>query len=134
MRDNIDLTSNRMFRSKNDMSIHTFVFSKYPWKQPVFDLVTAEGLDDEILHGRYMPLVRVGNKSDRREVKMLVEIDSNDYCDCCGAYLKTIPWDRTYGLCRKCNTDMHINYGNNRKMPWYEREEMRPNRSSMYAR
>mgnify|MGYP003412324749 CR=1 FL=1 len=55
-------------------------------------------------------------------------------CDCCGAYLKTIPWDRTYGLCRKCQKDMEENYGNRKEYPWAFDTEMRAERGVVSLR
>lgn len=136
MRDNIDLTANRMFQSHRRVVMPGWVstvFGKYPWNKP--PLTRASDLDDDILHRRNIPLVVLGNKSDRHSTTTIMQIDSGEYCDCCGAYLNAIPWDRTYGLCRKCMEDMRKNYGNRVEIiPWYHREEMRPNRERMYSR
>lgn len=79
MKSNIDLTSNEMF-SREKVAI------------------TKNGSD---LIPKFEG-IRTGDKRCR-ELKELCERESTgDYCDCCGSYLKTIPWDRTYGLCKKC--------------------------------
>lgn len=136
MRDNIDLTANRMFQSHRRVVMPGWVstvLGKYPWNKP--PLMLASDLDNDILHGRNIPLIVLGNKSDRHSTTTIMQIDSGEYCDCCGAYLNAIPWDRTYGLCRKCMEDMRKNYGNRAEIiPWYHREEMRPNRERMYSR
>lgn len=119
LKSNIDLTANGMFsrRSNGDNAIWRFSNVKFPlikwqpWQQSV-----VLGIKEVIL---------TGNREQIERKKQYAEMNSGDTCDCCGEYLKIIPWDRTYGLCRKCGKDMEKKFGNKKKYPWKYDTDMR---------
>lgn len=110
IKSNIDLTVNEIFsrRSKNDSVISLFskVFHEYPWD------IKVVFVESEFENQKYEPIY-TGNKNDRYYKTLAEQECTGDYCECCGTYLKSIPWDRTFGLCRRCIDDMERNYGNN---------------------
>lgn len=130
MKSNIDLTANEMFSRRGSLPIPfwKFMHNKFPWEQNVMTRVETD-LD---LSGFRFEGILTGNREERNTKKMYIEMD--DICDCCGAYLKTIPWDRTYGLCRKCQNDMEENYGNRKEYPWAFDTEMKAERGVVSLR
>lgn len=119
IKSNIDLTSNEMFsrRSLLDLSNvgrRMFLDSReivlykmaYPW---------SIGREESCMKHE---LVFTGNAEDRYYKNLSEEAISRNYCDCCGEYLVKIPWDRTYGLCRKCDEEMERQYNPKDNFPW----------------
>lgn len=104
MKSNIDLTENRIFsrNSQNplDLTITDFFNTKVPWKIQSTQIHSDDELDLE--HQR-KSIIAVGNREQRAEVRHYREMDSLDYCDCCGTRMNLIPWDREIGVCRKCD-------------------------------
>lgn len=100
MKSNIDLTSNEMFSRKSVPLQFNFIMKHIyglPWDMSKVTIIK----NDSDLIPKFEG-IRTGDKR-YREIKELCERESTgNYRDCCGSYLKTIPWDRTYGLCRKC--------------------------------
>ena len=131
IKSNIDLTANEIFSRSNPNNVITSSINKmlgeFPWNRKLTFIET------EFEKPKYEPIF-TGDSHDRY-VKTLVEQEnSGDYCDCCGAFLKVIPWDRTYGLCRKCIVDMEKNYGNTQTKLWMFDKEMRPDRAKISLR
>lgn len=121
MRDNIDLTSNRMFRDSVHLNINLRQHREFPWSLEHVFIPTQEYSDTDV---SIIPLrkqsIILGNKRQRAYHNMLIEMDSQNYCDCCGGTLIAIPWNRTYGLCGRCNANMEQQYGSQREgiYPW----------------
>lgn len=132
LKSNIDLTANEMFSRRGSLPIPLwkFMHNKFPWEQ---NIMTRVETDSDLSGFRFEGLL-TGSREERDTKKMYIEMDSGDTCDCCGAYLKTIPWDRTYGLCRKCQKDMEENYGNRKEYPWAFDTEMRAERGVVSLR
>lgn len=108
MKTNIDLTQNRIF-SRNTFNTLTSLLitqfnnkSKYPWNIYAIEEINTE---DDLSHQK-QSIIALGNKIKRAEIKMYREMDSTDYCDCCGSRMNIIPWDIEVGVCHKCNSYM----------------------------
>lgn len=126
IKSNIDLTSNEIF-SRNPISIHSLnIFNKkFPWSKLDFQTTRSEA----DLQGKFEGIV-TGNR-ETREMKMLCQrIDEGNHCDCCGESLVTLPWDRTWGLCKDCLAEMEsrLENRNKSKFPWKVDREMRASR------
>lgn len=124
IKSNIDLTENEMFSrpSMNRMpSVNLFrtIGAIFPWAVHFHEVK-----DDYDLSPEYQPVL-TGNKEERELKQLFLEENSGNHCDCCGVYLLVIPWDRTYGLCRRCQHDMETNYGNKPKYPWEQQYSQR---------
>lgn len=132
LKSNIDLTANEMFsrRGLPSMPLWRFLNNEYPWQHSIMTRIET----DADLNGFRFEGIATGDKEERELKKLYLETDSGDTCDCCGAYLKTIPWDRTYGLCRRCQKDMDENYGNRKEYPWAFDTEMRAERGVVSLR
>ena len=109
MKNNVDLTENRLFSRNNffqDMALGVlklsmFARNKFPWDLKGFRQIKS---DDEFdLDHQRKSLIAVGDKKQRAEVAEFRKMDSLDYCDCCGARMNSKPWDREIGICRKCD-------------------------------
>lgn len=104
MKRNVDLTENRFFSNDsrfNGVLFPSVIFAgKFPWNASVEIIVSDDDLDAD--HQR-KAIIAVGNKATRAKVKFYREMDSEDYCDCCGVRMNLIPWDREIGVCHKCN-------------------------------
>jgi len=60
------------------------------------------------------------NEAERDFIRECIEMDSMDFCDCCGANLVVHPWARYIGLCPRCAKQLEDTYGNHRiNLPWY---------------
>ena len=103
MKTNIDFTESRIFSTRSaDLWNFTpafFIQKEFPWSR---DLVTVRSGDEYDLDHQKRSILPIGNKEQRAEVKELRKMDSRLYCDCCGARLNKIPWDRSVGLCKRC--------------------------------
>lgn len=83
-----------------NLTITDFFNTKVPWEIQLTQIHSDDELDLE--HQR-KAIIPVGNREQRAEVRHYREMDSLDYCDCCGARMNLIPWDREIGVCRKCD-------------------------------
>lgn len=131
IKSNIDLTANEIF-SRNVHRIEivkSLLYDKFPWVSIIGEPITS----DSDLLPKYEP-IHTGNREERQYKEEIDIANSGEHCDCCGAYLSTIPWDRTYGLCRKCIADMEKNYGSTQTKLWMFDKEMRPDRAKISLR
>lgn len=105
VKDNIDLTENRIFsRRQSDfafMSLDGWLFKKltkknHPWE-----------LDYSILdRPDYDQLVITGDKKQRAYVKEGNLYNAGKFCERCGKRLDLKPWNILRGLCESCEIDM----------------------------
>lgn len=108
MKRNVDLTENRFFSSNNrfnDISIGVLTLGiitgeKFPWNAHIREIKTDDDLD---LDHQRKSIIAVGNKKTRVKVKKYRQMDSLDYCDCCGIRMNLKPWDKEIGVCHKCD-------------------------------
>lgn len=104
MKRNIDLTENRFFSNNNwfngVLTLGLVTGEKFPWNAFLKEIKSDDDFDLE--HQRNAIIV-VGNKETRAKVKFYREMDSSDYCDCCGKRMNLKPWDIEIGVCHKCN-------------------------------
>lgn len=100
MKRNVDLTENRFFSdlTLGVLTISSIVKSQYPWTAHLEEIK-----DDSYFGHQHDSIIAIGNKSDRAEIKNLRQMDSLNYCDCCGVRMNLKPWDREIGVCHKCN-------------------------------
>lgn len=96
IKDNVDLTKNQMFSRGESFSLRRIKTSLFGAKLP-WDFRPLR------MPSRKFEAIRTGDREERETKELCDEEMSRDYCDCCGAYLANIPWDRTYGLCQKCS-------------------------------
>ena len=103
MKRNVDLTENRFFSSNVApiFSLTSLINEKeMPWTRFMKKLTS----DDDInLEHQRNAIIAVGNKETRAKVKFYREMDSFDYCDCCGKRMNLKPWDKEIGICHQCN-------------------------------
>lgn len=124
MRQNIDLTSNQMFsRYAQPATIQGFIRgifgTKFPWDIPWSR--TA---------GEKFEAVKTGDRYERKIKKLCDDEISKNYCDRCGAHLVTIPWNRTYGLCQKCHSELNKELGFEHVIPWILKKDSSVNRDA----
>ena len=108
MKRNVDLTENRFFSSNNwlndaEMGVLTLGIvtgEKFPWNANIREINSGDDFDMD--HQR-KSIIAVGDKATRAKIKECRQMDSLDYCDCCGARMNLKPWDRELGVCHKCN-------------------------------
>lgn len=127
MKRNVDLTENRFFSSDNwftDIAMGVLTLGiitkeKFPWNAHLQQIRSDDDLDLE--HQR-KAIIAVGDKKMRAKVKEYRQMDSLDYCDCCGKQMNLKPWDREIGICHQCN-----NYYQEQedKCKWRKKEEIR---------
>lgn len=112
MKSNIDLTSNEMF------------------SKPVRNIPRRKIVASDRSISDYYELIFTGNKEKRTVKELCRRENSGNYCDCCGASLIKIPWDRTWGLCKQCLADIEKRYNDKfpYKFPWGKVPEMRARR------
>lgn len=122
MKNNVDLTENRLFSRNNffqDMALGVLTLSmltgsNFPWDTGTFRQIQS---DDEFdLDHQKISLIALGNKKQRAEVAEYRKMDSENYCDCCGARMNLKPWHIEYGTCQKC-TDYYAKQ-DKVKCPW----------------
>lgn len=126
MKRNVDLTENRFFSGDNFfgdftlgvLTIGSIVKSKYPWTAYLEEIKTDDDLD---LEHQKKSIIALGNKRKREEIRKYRQMDSLNYCDCCGVRMNLKPWDREIGICHKCD-----NYyeKDSDKCLWRNREEI----------
>lgn len=125
MKSNIDLTFNEMF-SREPISIHLNHIKRhigFPWDMSKITIVES----DNDLFPKFEG-IRTGDKEQRKIKELCENENTGDYCDCCGSYLKTIPWNRTYGLCQKCMAHYAKEYWKKEDLPWGKPQDMRGQR------
>ena len=126
MKRNIDLTENRFFSSTtwfNDIAMGVLTLGiltgeKFPWNAHLEQIHSDDDLDMD--HQR-KAIIAVGNKKTRAKVKEYRQMDSLDYCDCCGKRMNLKPWDLEIGICHQCNDY----YTKEDKCKWRKKEEIR---------
>ena len=113
IKNNIDLTSNEMFSRQVDtfLFIKQVLYYKFPWNYKELHRIECETDLQPKFEG-----ILTGNREEINSKKLYMVIDSGDVCDRCGISLKSIPWDRTYNLCKKCYKALEKEYG--KKFPW----------------
>ena len=106
MKENIDLTESMIF-SRGSRQFGTFgsLINKsllnecrFPWN---IKIIKSE--DDLDLGHQRKSVIALGDKTTRAKIKEYRQMDSLDYCDCCGRRMNLKPWDRELGVCHKCN-------------------------------
>lgn len=118
MKDNIDLTANRIFRSKSDRTqtdvIHDTLLmainGKFPWSRELPITIKSDGdlgLDKD---NRFQP-IPLGNRAERKRFDEITRAISIQYCDRCGALVNVFPWDMRECLCERCKMDLEKVYG-----------------------
>ena len=106
MKENIDLTESMIFSRGNwqfdilGSMINKLMLNEYrfPW-----NIKTIKSEDDLDLGHQRKSVIVLGDKATRAKIKECRQMDSLDYCDCCGARMNLKPWDRELGVCHKCN-------------------------------
>lgn len=107
MKRNVDLTENRFFSSNNpfnDISIGVLTAGivtgeKFPWNAYI-EIIDP---DNDLYTNQQKTIIIVGNKKTRAKIKEYRQMDSLDYCDCCGKRMNLKPWDLEIGVCHQCN-------------------------------
>ena len=103
MKRNVDLTSNRFFSNNNwfngVLTLGLVTGEKFPWNAFAERVMSDDDLNSDL---QRKAIIAAGNKATRAKVKFYREMDSEDYCDCCGARMNLKPWDREVGVCHKC--------------------------------
>lgn len=118
MKDNIDLTENRIFRSKSDRAqtdveydiLLATINGKFPWSRKPPKIIESDddlGFDEEI---RFQP-IPLGNRADRERFREISHAISVQYCDRCGTQVNIFPWDMQECLCKRCKRDLEKVYG-----------------------
>lgn len=124
MKENIDLTENRMFRDRMDSSLHfvvkTWIHGRIPWNFPEAHLLSDA---EEAAASGKIPLIYTGTREERRNAKNIAEENMGLLCDCCGAKINQIPWKRQIGLCRICEEHLNVHSEIRRRFPWTYPEE-----------
>lgn len=130
MRENIDLTSTQIFSVRNAAWLHIPKLlrriSDMPWS-----VESEDGVSD-IDYRLELPFP-TGNRRQRDEITLCDQELSRQYCDCCGYYLISVPWNPKIGLCDRCNNRMRMEYGEH-KFPWPEATNMEADRNRIYKR
>ena len=105
MKENVDLTEDGFFSNNisftnilTDSFLRLVTNSNFPWSLNVEKVESEYDLE----HQRESIIV-VGNKSTREKVEFFRQMDSMDYCDCCGKRMNLKPWDVEIGVCHKCS-------------------------------
>lgn len=120
MKSNIDLTDNQIFSRRNIGDVQSLVVaglykSIFPWN--IAPLWNRSGDEYDMDH-QHKAIIATGDKEQRAEVRLLRQMDSGNYCDCCGRRINLIPWDKETGLCRKCDEYYQRTNPNNDKCLW----------------
>lgn len=127
MKRNVDLTENRFFSRDNwftdiamgALTLGILTKEKFPWNAHLKQIYSDDDFDED--HQRKAVIV-VGNKKTRKKVKEYRQMDSLDYCDCCGKRMNLKPWDLETGVCDKCN-DYYQKQED--KCKWRKKEEIK---------
>lgn len=126
MKRNVDLTESRFFSSNNrfnDISISVLTLGiitgeKFPWNTNIEELKSDGDFDMDY---QRKAIIAVGDKAIRAKVKGYRQMDSLDYCDCCGKRMNLKPWDWEIGVCHKCNQYYEKDVD---RCKWRKKEEM----------
>lgn len=106
MKQNVDLTANRMFSSAGSFdSLLVTAFPNlrhYPWEREHFRIVRS----DADMENRNSIII-CGNATERQNQRYGRMMDYGYICDCCGAEL-TKPWAKHYSLCERCSFYLDI--------------------------
>ena len=126
MKRNVDLTENRFF--SNDDWLNNMITSvwtlglltgeKFPWNAHLKQIKSDDDLD---LDHQRKSIIAIGNKAMRAKVKEYRQMDSLDYCDCCGKRMNLKPWNWELGICNQCNEYYQKQED---KCKWRKKEEM----------
>lgn len=113
MKNNIDLTENRIFSEDQSMRINLIkaLLPKLPWGKYITLIESDNDLD---LESQRISIIAIGNKLERAKIKFYRQMDSGNYCACCGAAMNKKPWHMEFGLCQTCN-----DYYKNRKSKFF---------------
>lgn len=119
MKRNVDLTSQEMFSRRSGLAERLIRIPKLWWLDntpaPIreYPLYEAHGRISVRQHrdAHVRELIFTGSSESRAYKRMMGNIDSGDYCDCCGRSLIIIPWKRRYGLCDKCSVSLDESLG-----------------------
>lgn len=111
MKQNVDLTENRIFSRDNwagDIAMGVLTLSiltkeKFPWNAHLDQIRSDDEFD--LVHQK-RSIIAVGDKKTRAKIKEYRHMDSIDYCDCCGARMNLIPWNFECGICQKCEREV----------------------------
>jgi exonuclease III len=102
MKRNVDLTENMFFSSVStfnsvfNSAIKSITDRKFPWVASFMEIASDDDSQKDAI-------IIAGDKEIRARIKSYREMDSIDYCDCCGRRMNLIPWDREIGICHECN-------------------------------
>lgn len=121
MKSNIDLTENQMF-SRQSFSMRGIIRASF-WEEFPWSITRARTR----MIRKEFEAIWTGDRQERESKKLCDEEMSRNYCDRCGAYLVSIPWSRTYGLCRRCQDELDRQLGTILTYPWGEEMSMQPN-------
>lgn len=111
MKDNIDLTEDRDFRRKIDVTeisravMQTFG-CRFPWQ---INNKVSNYTDER-------SLVFTGSKEDRKQKCRYKTFENGLMCERCGADLSKKPWNMKYTLCMRCEKEMDLDYDKNRDL------------------
>lgn len=116
MKSNIDLTSNEMFSGQSPQDaiyklLRRHVYGKFPWSLAFCKRCTS---DKDL--GYEFEGIKTGNRATRNSKKLCDEELSDDYCLRCGRPFTKTPWEKSDGVCRKCNEEMDHRIAS--KKPW----------------
>lgn len=119
MKANIDLTDGRDFpeRFGTPTDLITRTLLKHigiPWKLKH----VASDLDLQIESDRLFP---TGTKAQIKSRLLTDRACSGNYCDRCGVSLRHIPWKNAFGLCKKCDAQLTLQFGKRKIIPWSSR-------------
>lgn len=78
--------------------------------------------DEYDMDHQHKAIIATGDREQRAEVRLLRQMDSGKYCDCCGRRINLIPWDKEIGLCRKCDEHYQRTNLNNDKCLWRRKQ------------
>lgn len=129
MKDNIDLTDGRDFPDRapeiRDVLFGTrgqklpewavsFTLRTLPW-----ELVQWTS-DIDIIDSSYDPLFPTGSKEQILHREGVQNAMSREHCDRCGKVINLFPWDKQWGVCRKCREALDREFlgRQQREMPW----------------
>ena len=106
MKENIDLTETMIFSRGNwqfdilGSMINKLMLNEYRFPVKIKKIKLEDDLDIE---HQGKSVIALGDKATRAKIKEYRQMDSLDYCDCCGTRINLKPWDRELGVCHKCN-------------------------------
>lgn len=122
MKPNVDLTDNMMFSRRRLNSTEWIRF------------IARVRLNTRIIYSeediREEHLLLTGDRVERRNKRLTSEELSREFCDRCGVNLKKFPWRNDVGLCSKCDAELNIELGTNRRIGFRKiNGHMTPDRS-----